>query len=254
MRLSTAGQLTLPKLATLSCLIFISANSPPPAAPPIPIPNLGGPRGLGGSSGVDGFARFLSAENALSRGWAAVGREAVSVVILSRGRENGFTPIMIGLVTSGLPPEGVLSRFVCEDTLSIEMASLSSTVFFWMVTSGILSEPVVCLGTSSFFTEGAFSGSFAEGALSMGASFFFSEGDLSLETSVFFTEGTLSLGASAFFSEGTLSLVASAFFSEGTLSLETLVSSLEGAPFRDSVIFFFSASEIQKERVPLVPK
>jgi len=62
------------------------------------------------------------------------------------------------------------------------------------------------------------------------------------------------LGASGFFSEGTLSLGGSDFFSEGSLSLETFVSSLEGAPFRESVFFFFSASEIQKERVPLVPK
>ena len=58
------------------------------------------------------------------------------------------------------------------------------------------------------------------------------------------------MGASGFFSEGTLSLGASAFFSDGTLSLETFVSSLEGDPFRESVFFFFSASE--KERVPLV--
>lgn len=188
---------------------------------------------------MDDFVTFLSAEDALSRGgWAVGGREVVSVATLSRGRANGFTPIMGGLVTSGLPPEAAFSCFACEDTLSLEAPSLSSTVLFSIFTSGILSARVVVLGTS-FFSEGTFSGSFVEGTFSLGASFFFSDGDLSLET-VFFSEGTLSLGASD-------------FFSEGTLSLETFVSSLDGASFSESAFFFFSAPEIQMERVPLVP-
>ena len=66
--------LTFFKLAALSCLCFISAKSPPPANPPIPIPNLGGFLTAGAGAGAEAVSSEVVCEEPLSL-----------VAVLSRG-------------------------------------------------------------------------------------------------------------------------------------------------------------------------
>lgn len=133
------------------------------------------------------------------------------MVALSRGRENGFIPIMGGLATSG---------FLSEVLLSI-------------VTCGVFSVGV----TSGFFSVGVTSGFFSDGILSLVTFGFFSDGVVSFGTSGFFSEGA-SLETSGFLSDGLLSIVTVGFFSEEALLLFSL---------GESAFFFLSSPDEQDE-------